>query len=79
MREKVFFGQSLVEPRGYRQPVLVTKDEYFADKEIGYGKTLEQVMDGVEFFIHCQKEDNYVTKIMSHHGILTDVEDHETC
>ncbi len=35
-------------------------------------------MDGLKFFIHCQKEDKYVTEIMSCHGVLTPVEDHET-
>ena len=81
MREKGVFGQSLVKPRGRGWPVFVPGkyiDEYFADKEIGYCETLEQIIDGVKFFIHCQKEENYVTKIMSCHGVLTDVEDHET-
>ncbi len=48
-------------------------DEYCADKESGYCKILEQVVDGVKFLIHCQKEDKYVTKIMSCHSVLMDV------
>mmetsp|Transcript_11947 Transcript_11947/g.25228 ORF Transcript_11947/g.25228 Transcript_11947/m.25228 type:complete len:318 (-) Transcript_11947:177-1130(-) len=78
MREKGVFGQALVKPRGRRWPVLVPGkyiDEYYQDKPIGYCKTLEQVVDGVKFFIHCQKEETFVTKIMSCHGVLTRVED----
>ena len=81
MREKGVFGQALIKPRGRGWPVMVPGkyiDEYFSDKEIGYCETLEQIVNGVKFFIHCQKEENYVTKIMSCHGVLNRVEDHET-
>ncbi len=57
---------------------LATIDKYFANKEIGYCETLEQVVDEVKFFIHCQKEDKNVTKTMLCHGVLMDFEDHET-
>ncbi len=82
MREKGVFGQSLVKPRGCGWLVLVPRkyiDEYFANKEIGYCKTLEQIVDGVKLIIHCQKEHKYVTKIMACHGVLIDVDDHATC
>ncbi|KAL7462772.1 hypothetical protein ACHAXS_004154 [Conticribra weissflogii] len=81
MKEKGVFGQALVKPRGKGWPVLVPGkyiDEYFATRPIGHCETLEQIVDGVKFFIHCQKEEKYVTKIMSCHGVLTPVEDHET-
>ncbi len=81
MREKGVFGQAMVKPRGRGWPVLVPGkyiDEYFQDKPIDYCETLEQVVDSVKFFIHCQKEDNFDTKIMSCHGVLTRVEDHDT-
>ncbi|KAL7452773.1 hypothetical protein ACHAXS_000283, partial [Conticribra weissflogii] len=79
MREKDVFGQSLMKPRGQGWPVLVPGkyiDEFFEEKPIGNCKTLEQVVDSDKFFIHCQKEENFVTKIMSCHGVLTRVEDH---
>ncbi len=60
MREKGVFGQSLVKPRGRGWPVFFPGkyiNDYFVDKEIGYCKTLEQIVDGVKFFIPCQKED----------------------
>ncbi len=59
MREKGVFGQSLVKPRGRRWPVLVPGkyiDEYFEGKQIGHCKTLEQVMEGVKFLIHCHRK-----------------------
>ncbi len=68
------FGQSLVKQRGRGWPVLVPGkfiDEYFQGIQIGHCKTLEQVVEGVKFLIHCQKEEKHVTKIMSCHGILT--------
>ncbi len=79
MREKGVFGQALIKPRGRGWPVMVPDkyvDKYFSDKEIGYCKSLEQIVNGVKFFIHCQKEENYVTKIMSCHGVLSQVEDY---
>ena len=81
MREKGVFGHALIKPRGMGWPVMVLGkyiDEYFSDKEIGYCETLEQIVNGVKFFIHCQKEENYVTKIMSYHSVLNQVGDHET-
>ncbi len=81
MKEKGVFGEAFVKPRGQRWSVLVPGkyiDEYFATKPISHCKTLEQLVDGVKFFIHCQKEEKCVTKIMSCHGDLTPVEDHKT-
>jgi len=40
-------------------------DEYFKDKELGYAETLAQDLEGVKFLVHCQKDTDYVTKIMS--------------
>ncbi len=73
MKEKGVLGQALVKPRGKGWPVLVSgkyTSEYFATKQIGHCKTLEHVVDGVKFFIHCQKEKKHVSKIMSCHGVL---------
>ncbi len=81
MREEGVFGEALIKPRGWGLPVMVPGryiDEYFSDKKIGYFETLEQIVNGVKFFIHCQKEENYVTKIMSCHDVLNQVENHET-
>ena len=58
-------------------------DEDFAEKEVGETGMLVQEMDDgrggkVDFLIHCQKDEKYVTKIMSTHGVLTEVSNHET-
>ena len=58
-------------------------DEHFADKPLGYTETLVTERDDgsggkVSFLIHCQKDDGYVTKMMSTHGVLTEVNNHET-
>ncbi len=63
--EEGVFGQALIKPRGKGWPVLVLGkyiDKYFTDKQIGYCETLKQVVNGVKFCIHCQKEETYVTK-----------------
>ena len=81
MQEKGVFGKALVKPRGRGWPVLIPGkyiDEHFNSKPLGHCETLEQVVDGIKFLIHCQKEENYVTKIMSCHGVLTPVDDHDT-
>ncbi len=44
------------------------------DKPLGHVETYKQSIDGKDFLIHCQKDDRYVTKIMSTHGLLTAVE-----
>ncbi len=49
-----------MKPRGRGWPVLVPGkyiDEYFEEKQIGHCETLEQVMEGVKFLLHCQKEE----------------------
>ncbi len=82
MKDKGVFGQDLVKPRGMGWSVLILGkyiDKYFAFKQVGHYETLAHIMDGVKFFIHCQKEENYVAKNMPCHGVLTPVEDHETC
>lgn len=58
-------------------------DEHFADKPLGYTETLVTERDDgsggkVSFLIHCQKDDGYVTKMMSTHGILTPENDKQT-
>ena len=37
-----------------------------------------QDMDGIPFSIHCTRDDRFVTKLMSTHGLLTEVDDHKT-
>ncbi|KAL7524687.1 hypothetical protein ACHAXR_004709, partial [Thalassiosira sp. AJA248-18] len=75
------YGQALIKKRGRYWPRGVPGDQidtYFADKQIGYTETLRQVIDGQQFLIHCTKEEKYVTKLMSTHGLINEVADHPT-
>jgi hypothetical protein len=75
------FGQALIKKRGQYWPDSVPGDQiedYFADLLIGDTYTLQQVIDGKNFLIHCTKDDGYVTKIMSTHGTLRRIESHHT-
>ena len=79
LHDRGVFGQALVKKRGRYWAKGVPGDainEHFKDKEIGSTETFTQNIDGKEFHVHCQKEDKYVTKIMSTHGLITDVVDH---
>ena len=40
--------------------------------------TYKQVIEGMNFFIHCQKYDGYVIKIKSTHGTGNEVDGHAT-
>ena len=78
---KGVYGQALIKKRGRYWASFVPGDhidDHFKDKRLGEVETLKQEIDGVPFYIHCQKDDGYVTKIMSTHGCISLVEDHET-
>ena len=38
----------------------------------------EQDIDGVKFLVHCSRDEKYVSKMMSSHGILDEIQDHLT-
>ena len=66
------YDQSLIKKRRY-WPKNVPGDaidSYFANKELGSAKTFRQVFDGKPSLVHYHKEDRYVTKIMSTHGLI---------
>ena len=81
MHDHGVYGQALIKKRGRYWPRHVPGDaieEHFAEKEIGDVDCLKQTIDGKDFFVHCTKDDGYVTKIMSTHGLLAEVPDHRT-
>jgi hypothetical protein len=53
-------------------------DEYMATKLLSHMETFVQVIEGKRFLVHCTKDQDYVTKIMSTHGVLDKIQDHET-
>ena len=66
--------KALIKNRRQYWPV----DAHFASLEIGNVDTLKQVLDGKNFLLHCQKDDGYVTKIITTHGTLREIDDHHT-
>ena len=51
---------------------------YMEGKPLGSVKKFLQYMNGIPFSIHCTRDDRFVTKLMSMHGLLTEVDDHKT-
>jgi hypothetical protein len=74
------FGQSLIKKRKYWPKGVPGEqiDKYFEGKPLGFVKTLRQDMEGIPFNVHCTRDDRFVTKLMSTHGLLAEVEDHKT-
>ncbi len=74
------FGQFLIKKRRY-WPVKVPGDQidvHMSRKELGAVESFVQDLRGIPFFVHCCKDDKYVTKIMSTQGTLDEVEGHST-
>ena len=81
MHDNGVYGQALIKKRGRYWPRHVPGDQiedYFSTKEIGDVDCLKQHIEGKDFFVHCTKDDGYVTKIMSTHGLATEIADHRT-
>ena len=57
---------------------LLPIDAHMSRKELGEVESFVQDLGGIPFFVHCCKDDKYVTKIMSTHGTLDEVEGHST-
>ncbi len=53
-------------------------DEYMKGKELGAVESFIQDLGEVPFYIHCCRDADYITKIMSTHGTLNEVEGHST-
>jgi hypothetical protein len=47
-------------------------------KPLGHTETFVQEMEGQQFLVHCTKDRDYVTKIMSPHGVLDEIQDNAT-
>ena len=54
---------------------LWPKYDHFKDKEIVECDSLQGTLDGVPYDLFCMKEPDYVMKIMSTYGGLTEKED----
>ncbi len=81
MHKRGVFGQALIKKWGQYWPCHLPGDEidnYFAEKELGSTMSYWQEIDGIDFLIHCTRDANYVTKMMSSHGILDKIQDNST-
>ena len=54
-------------------------DSYLANKELGSAKTFRRVIKGKPFLVHCHKDNSYVTKLMSTHGLINEIPSHKAC
>jgi hypothetical protein len=53
-------------------------NQYMMAKPFGTTETFVQELGGLHFFVHCTCDADYVTKIMSTHGVLEEIQDHPT-
>jgi hypothetical protein len=47
-------------------------------KQLVTKETVVQELGGLCFFVHCTRDADYVTKIMSRHGVFEEIQDHPT-
>jgi len=80
LHAKGVYGQFLIKKRRY-WPKHVPGDfidAHMAGKALGETETYVQEIDGTRFLVHCCKDAEWVTKIMSTHGVLDENQDHAT-
>jgi hypothetical protein len=71
----------LIKKHGANWPKGVPGDEidrHFENKPLGYCEMLQVEIKGKQMFIHCMKEEKYVTKFMSNFGMVDKVPSHKT-
>ena len=67
------YGQAFIKKHSQYWPKGVPGDMidgHFKDQDIGKCETLQVEFEGKKMYIHCQKEEKYVTKFMSMFGTL---------
>ncbi len=80
LHQKGVFFQSLIKKCWY-WPAQVPGDQidaFMMTKRLGETHTFVQDLEGVRFYVHCTRDSNCVTKIMSTHGLLEEIQDHPT-
>ena len=80
LHAKGVYFQSLIKKRWY-WPAQVPGDQidaHMMTKGLGETETFVQSIEGVRFLVHCTRDSQYVTKIMSTHGLLEEIQDHPT-
>ena len=80
LHDRGVYGQFLIKKRRY-WPKHVPGDlidAHMAGKALGETETYVQEINGTRFLVHCTKDAEWVTKIMSTHGVLDEIQDHPT-
>jgi len=74
------YGQFLIKKRRYWPKGVPGDyiDQYMSGKPLGATETFVQLLNGTRFYVHCTRDRDYVTKIMSAHGVLDEIQDHPT-
>ncbi len=73
-------GQFLIKKRRY-WPKHVPGDyidAYMMAKPLGATETFVQELGGIQFFVYCTRDSDYIPKIMSTHGMLEEIQNHPT-
>ena len=72
------FGEFLIKkqrywPKGVPGDYI---DQHMSGKKLGATETFVKVLNGIQFYIHCTWDCDYVTKNISLHGVLDEIQDH---
>jgi hypothetical protein len=80
LHEKGVYGQFLIKKRRYWPKNVPGEliDAHMAGKALGETETYVQELDGHRFLVHCCRDADWTTKIMSCHGVLDENQDHPT-
>uniref|UniRef100_A0A7S4KC53 PiggyBac transposable element-derived protein domain-containing protein n=1 Tax=Odontella aurita TaxID=265563 RepID=A0A7S4KC53_9STRA len=80
LKKKGVYGDTLAKKRRYWPKRVPSGDiaAHFSSKEVGEMESLRTQVDGKTMWVHCMKEADYVTKIVSNHGTLMEVENATT-
>jgi hypothetical protein len=80
LHEKGVYGQFLIKKRRY-WPKHVPGDfidVHMVGKRLGETKSYAQEINGTRFLVHCCRDADWTTKIMSTHRVLDENQDHPT-
>ncbi|KAL7477985.1 hypothetical protein ACHAW6_003774, partial [Cyclotella cf. meneghiniana] len=47
-------------------------------ERVGRDNDFQKQIDGIDFLVHCTKDANYITKILRLHGMLDEIQNHQT-
>ncbi len=72
--------QAYVKKRGHWPKGVPSNhiNEHLKEAPLGHCKMLVQEVDGVRFLVHCCRDADWVSKIMSGQGMLDKIQDHPT-